>query len=190
MAAPALVAVVALVSLLVAYNGSRFEIEVHQGRVYIQILPDGVPRGSVQGKPTIDTGSCIELRKVEGKGIGAFAAKDIPKGSYFGEYVGDRISAEEYARRYPDGGASGEYCMAIDRDRVIDGAAVSRQRDTFVCGHINHAYPPRNNVARKAVRAGPGAIHFFAAQDIAAGEELLLDYGRGYWEGREQEVVE
>lgn len=33
---------------------------------------------------------------------------------------------------------------------------------------------------------GAGRVAFFAARDIGAGEELLLDYGSNYWRGREQ----
>ena len=29
------------------------------------------------------------------------------------------------------------------------------------------------------------AVRFFASSDIQAGEELLFDYGRAYWRGRE-----
>ena len=32
-------------------------------------------------------------------------------------------------------------------------------------------------------------VSFFAARDIEPGEELLYDYGRGFWRGREEEEL-
>ena len=40
-------------------------------------------------------------------------------------------------------------------------------------------------VTRRAERR----VDLYAARDLAPGEELLLDYGRLFWRGREEEEV-
>jgi SET domain-containing protein len=56
-----------------------------------------------------------------------------------------------------------------------DGSSSSSSGCCNVRKHIQH-WPFR-------------AVRFFAARDIAPGEELQWDYGEGYWVGREADVV-
>eukprot|EP00955_Chlamydomonas_euryale_P093101 364759-Chlamydomonas_euryale.AAC.18 len=78
---------------------------------------------------------------------------------------------------------TGDYCIALDDDLVIDAAHLAADTSRFTAAHINHSRT-RANVARFYTRRAC-TVSFFAARDIAAGEELLYDYGRQYWRGRE-----
>jgi hypothetical protein len=73
--------------------------------------------------------------------------------------------------------------MGLDNDTVIDAAAVC-VGDSFSAGHVNHSRA-RHNLVRWTHR-GERRISFYTTRPIQPGEELLLDYGRRYWSGREQ----
>ena len=45
----------------------------------------------------------LQVRSAGDKGNGAFATKDIVKGTYLGDYEGELLDEEAYWRRYPDG---------------------------------------------------------------------------------------
>lgn len=47
----------------------------------------------------------------DARGNGAFATALLPKGAHVCDYEGERISRQEYARRYPDGVVGGWCCV-------------------------------------------------------------------------------
>eukprot|EP00884_Botryococcus_braunii_P015259 jgi/Botrbrau1/2416/Bobra.0395s0042.2 len=154
--------------------GEELQIEVHKGRIYVQY---GVPvsgpvaaPNSIQVRPTGDV-----------RGNGAFATVDIPRGTCLGEYEGDLLNEAAYWARYPSGVS--DYCIRIDQEWTIDAAERARCLDVFSPCHMNHS-ASRFNVVRSTNRAAK-RILFFTKTDVKAGEELLLDYGRLYWRGRE-----
>src|SRR5262245_55531961 len=59
---------------------------------------------SHDAQPAIPPGNneWFELRRSPIAGVGAFAKKDIPRGTRMIEYAGEKISNEEADRRYPD----------------------------------------------------------------------------------------
>ncbi|WIA08619.1 hypothetical protein OEZ85_008048 [Tetradesmus obliquus] len=152
-----------------------FHLEWHKGRLYAQL---GVPSSG----PAIDPAECIETKPTgDVRGNGAYATQLIPAGSHIADYSGEWLDRGSFFAKYPDG--VGDYSMAIDQDYVIDAADHVACTSTFHPVHMNHSRQ-RPNVLRYYSR-GQGRVAFFAARDITPGEELLYDYGRAYWAGRE-----
>mmetsp|Transcript_5554 Transcript_5554/g.20240 ORF Transcript_5554/g.20240 Transcript_5554/m.20240 type:complete len:354 (+) Transcript_5554:78-1139(+) len=158
----------------------RLDIEVYQGRMFVGWYPD-VSLNQL-GDTQIDTGKMIEVRPTgDARGNGAFAVCTIPEGAYIGDYEGEMLSEREYWYRYPSGVS--DYCMGLDSDRVFDGTDIAKDTDRFTGAHLNHSRT-RCNVLRRPCRR-KGKISFYSLRQIEPGEELLIDYGRRYWQGRE-----
>jgi uncharacterized protein len=110
-------------------------------------------------------------------GRGVYARCAIPDGTRVIEYVGERITKAEAARREEarraELRAGGEGCVTIfhlNQRFDLDGR-IARNVARF----INHACTP--NCRAEPVR---GRIWIVARRDIAAGEELTFDYGYGF----------
>ncbi|GLC67564.1 mRNA turnover 4 [Pleodorina starrii] len=154
--------------------GDFFHLEVHRGRLYVcaGVPSSGPPLapGAVEVRPTGDV-----------RGNGAFASARIPAGTHIADYSGDRLDRAAFLERYPD--SVGDYAMAIDDEFVLDAAHLAPYTASFHAVHMNHS-STRANVGRY-YRRREGRVSFFATRDIEVGEELLYDYGRSYWYGRE-----
>lgn len=115
-----------------------------------------------------------------GKGQGLFACAPISAGTYMFDYDGDRLTEEQFFSRYPD--AKGRYVACIDSylpwipPSYIDGA---NPDSSGIARWMNHSRR-RANVRWKKQRFG-ARMHFYAATDINAGDELMFDYGETYW---------
>ena len=109
----------------------------------------------------------------------------------------------------------GEYCIRVDDDFVIDGKQLATERAYnnnyyhfrsinnnkkkkkkngdedymyFTPAHINHS-SSQYNVARKVLKRQRRVV-FYTTREIHEGEELLLDYGKQYWKGREHLIID
>jgi len=111
----------------------------------------------------------FELRQSEIQGRGAFATRQIRKGTRIIEYTGERISPDEADRRYDDPGMGRHhtFLFSVDKRTVID-AAVNGNDARF----INHSCAPNCEAIDERKR-----IYIEAIRTIAPGEELVYDYG-------------
>lgn len=114
-------------------------------------------------------------------GRGVYARTAIPDGTRIIEYVGERITKAEAARRETRrlarqrrGGDDCVYIFTLNRRHDLDGR-VRRN----VARLINHSCTP--NCRAEAIR---GRIWIVARRDISAGEELTYDYGFSFKEWR------
>jgi SET domain-containing protein len=102
-------------------------------------------------------------------GRGGFATCHIAAGTRIGEYAGERISAEESARRNEEH-ATGDhptfYQLELYPDTLID--ALSGGNDVRF---INHGCEPNCIAVREDDR-----VYYHATYDIPEGAELLIDY--------------
>jgi SET domain-containing protein len=108
------------------------------------------------------TGLTVKDSPIDGQGC--FTTQPFKKGRKIAEYVGERISRREIKKRLA--GLQRIQICAIDSYWAIDGA-VGGNGTQFV----NHSCVP--NCYVKIIQ---GHILFFALRDLAADEELLLDY--------------
>lgn len=170
---------VGAVALGLAVTKDKAQLELHEGRLYIQwgAPSTGPPlaEGAIQVRPTED-----------GRGNGAFALQHIPAGTYLGNYEGDMLDEVSYWARYPAGVA--DYCIKVDREWTIDGRDRAQDTSRFSPCHMNHS-GVRHNVVRSTKRRDR-TVSFFTRKDIQVGEELLLDYGPVYWKSREDQMVD
>jgi histone-lysine N-methyltransferase SETD1 len=105
-------------------------------------------------------------------GQGVFAAEPIPARRKIGEVRGEAISQQEAQRR--SRGQARIMIIAVSERRAIDA---SQSSDPL--RFANHACRPN---ASLRIHQGRVAIH--AMHDIAAGEEITLNYGRTHHHGR------
>uniref|UniRef100_A0A7S3R388 SET domain-containing protein n=1 Tax=Dunaliella tertiolecta TaxID=3047 RepID=A0A7S3R388_DUNTE len=164
--------------LLKVLLGDRFQVELHRGKVYFQLLevpPTGppIPAGSVQVRPTGDV-----------RGNGAFAVVPIMKGQRICNYEGELIDVADYWERYPSGAS--DYVMRIDDEYALDARDLAPRTAQFSAVHMNHSRRP--NVGRFYARSEK-RVSFYALRDISVGEEITIDYGRDFWMGREDQEV-
>lgn len=117
-------------------------------------------------KAKLAPGVFVGKSRIDGKGC--FAAVPFAKGRKIAEYEGERISRGEVARRLK--GKRRIYICGIDTYWAIDGS-----RGGNGTQYVNHSCAP--NIFLRIMR---GHILLFALRDIAAGEELTLDYVDSY----------
>ncbi|MEX3527108.1 MAG: SET domain-containing protein-lysine N-methyltransferase [Burkholderia sp.] len=111
----------------------------------------------------------IVVRRSGVHGKGVFAVAPISAGERVVEYKGERISWKEALRRHPHdpNEPNHTFYFALDEGGVIDGKV-----DGNSARWINHSCEPNCEAEETA-----GRVHIHALRDIAAGEELVYDYG-------------
>jgi len=110
----------------------------------------------------MDPGKDLQIRPSLIDGLGIFALSAIPAETPLLEYVGQRITREEYAAK-----RDRTYCFEVG-EYVIDGSAAKWNP----AGFINHSCEPN---------CEPGlieeALWIITRRDIKPGEELTFNYG-------------
>ncbi|KAL1138787.1 hypothetical protein AAG570_008849, partial [Ranatra chinensis] len=120
----------------------------------------------------------LQLCKTRHKNWGVITLKDIPKGSYVCEYIGEIISDCEADTREDD-----SYLFDLD-NRDGETYCIDARRYGNITRFINHSCKP--NLLPVRVFIGHHDLHFpriafFANRDIPANEELGFDYGEKFW---------
>jgi hypothetical protein len=111
-------------------------------------------------------------------GFGLFADRDLAEGEFIGEYAGmvstgDSVTEKTYCYEY--------HSLRAGEDEIhltIDARALGNETR-----FINHARP---EVVRHENEFFNGHWHviFAVSSPVAKGEQLLIDYGDPYWEGK------
>ena len=105
-------------------------------------------------------------------GQGAFAAEPIPARRKIGEIRGESISVREARQRAR--GLARIMIVEVSERRAIDAAA-----STDPLRFTNHSCAPN-----AVLRIRQGRVEFYAMRDVAAGEELTVDYGESHHGGK------
>ncbi|XP_053314167.1 histone-lysine N-methyltransferase NSD2 isoform X2 [Spea bombifrons] len=114
-----------------------------------------------------------KIIKTEGKGWGLIAIRDIKKGEFVNEYIGELIDEEECMTRIryaQENDITHFYMLTIDKDRIID-AGPKGNYSRF----MNHSCQPNCETQKWTVN-GDTRVGLFAVRDIPAGEELTFNY--------------
>lgn len=117
-----------------------------------------------QAMPVRGSTPTLEFRPSVIHGTGGFAAAPIRAGTLVIEYVGERISKAESARRCE---ADNTFIFELDDRWDLDGAAAWNPARL-----LNHSCVP--NCESELI---DGHIWIVATRDIAPGEELTFNYG-------------
>ena len=144
----------------------------------------------------LSLGRDVVIRPAGARGNGVFALRDLEPYTLVGWYTGTILSeAEQREKVYSDPAYSGDYIMTLGvsdnpdpegQGWLIDG------EDAQTAGwtrYINHSVRNQNVGAfflapRPQLPPKFGAIYIEVTKPIKAGEELLLDYGKEYWDDR------
>uniref|UniRef100_A0A3Q3IJJ9 Nuclear receptor binding SET domain protein 2 n=1 Tax=Monopterus albus TaxID=43700 RepID=A0A3Q3IJJ9_MONAL len=114
-----------------------------------------------------------KIIKTPGKGWGLIALRDIKKGEFVNEYIGELIDEEECRARIKyaqENNITDFYMLTIDKDRIID-AGPKGNYSRF----MNHSCQPNCETQKWTVN-GDTRVGLFAVCDIPAGTELTFNY--------------
>ena len=107
----------------------------------------------------------LEVRSSPIQGRGCFTTRAIKKGTWIIEYTGRRMRVKEANSLYHERPSTYLFCLA-DGHTVIDGVGMASL--------VNHSCQPNCEPIEE-----DGRMFFFARRNIAAGEELTIDYRLG-----------
>lgn len=110
----------------------------------------------------------LQVRPSPSHGLGVFTTRAVPAGTRLLEYLGERISHAEAARRYYAAPSPDAFVLlfTVDRATVIDGGVGGR-----AARYVNHSCRP-NCLAF----VEDGRIFIESVRAVRAGEELTYDY--------------
>ena len=120
----------------------------------------------VQRKSENDLRDILVVKK-SSAGLGLFVTAPIKKGAFIVEYVGPYLTEDEANKK------GGKYLFALGKKWTIDGTARSN-----LARYINHSCVGTNCEPIQYANR----IKIKAKRNIKAGEELLYDYGKEYFD--------
>jgi SET domain-containing protein len=126
---------------------------------------EGAPRPAYQ-KYAVD----VRASAIDGQG--AYAAESIPARLKIGEVRGESLSVRDARIR----ATRSERIMIVE---VSEKKAIDFSKSADPMRYTNHSCKPN---ARLCIRQG--RVEFYALRDIAAGEEITVNYGPTHHEGQ------
>ena len=132
-----------------------------------------------QGQSAYEPNLEIRTSRIPHAGNGVFTKVAIPKGAYLGAYTGEFITEDEYRRRAAED--RWQYMMGLldcAKPRTGGIATIDGIRGN-VFTRMNYAPAEFQNVKFEKTCEAP-FVRIVALRDIAAGEELWVDYGPRY----------
>lgn len=128
---------------------------------------------------TKDIHNRIELCETPKLGIGVFATAPIPAGTVIGLYTGAlmdnaNLSADQI-----------RYAMTLGKKNDINGGKINVVVDSWAQGgwtrFVNHSCRPNCKMASGFNCGTYKVMYFTTTKDIAARQQLFLDYGEDYF---------
>ena len=139
------------------------------------VLAAALPSGQSPYEKNLE----IRTSTIPNAGKGVYTKVAIPKGAYLGAYTGEFITEEEYWRRH--NANRWQYMMGLlDCAKPNTGGITTIDGiDGNVFTRMNYAPAEFQNVKFEKICEAP-FVKILALRDIAAGEELWVDYGPRY----------
>ena len=127
-----------------------------------------------------DTVSVDETGTIKGRGLYARAA--LEPNTYLFDFTGELLEEEAYRARYPEG-VDADYVVCVGKqkgsERYIDAAD---EGASGVARFMNHARQQPNCVC--FTMEEPPRAMLYTIEPVEVGDELVWDYGEGYWRDR------
>lgn len=122
----------------------------------------------------------VKKSQIPAAGMGLWAEKDFKRGDVIVSYDGERITLKECERRNTELEGMGNYYLFISKTKCIDAQHTTSAKGRYAndAKGLMRIEGLRNN-ARYEARKGQAFI--IASRNIRAGEEILVSYGRSYW---------
>ena len=119
----------------------------------------------------------VKESNIPGAGKGLFTTVDIPKGTRIVEYKGKITTWKEVDHHQGKNG----YIYYVKRDHVIDAFTYEKALARYAndAKGLNKVKELNNNA--EYVEDGL-KVYIESRRDIPAGGEILVDYGKEYWE--------
>ena len=151
----------------------------HRLRFLLTALAVATTVAIPRGQSPYETKLEIRTSTIPHAGNGVFAKEAIPKGAHLGAYTGEFVADDEYMRRVAAN--RWQYMMGLlDCARPYTGGITTIDGiNGNVFTRVNYAPPEFQNVRFEKIGEAP-FVKIVALRDIAAGEELWVDYGPRY----------
>jgi hypothetical protein len=165
----------------ISHAGGQQETDVTGTTLRIHLLAIVVATAvaAAQGQSAYEGNLEIRTSRIPHAGNGVFTDVAIPKGAYLGAYTGEFITEDEFLRRSKEN--RWQYMMGlIDCAKPRTGGIATIdgiQGNVFT--RMNYAPAEFQNVRFEKTCEAP-FVRIVALRDIAAGEELWVDYGPNY----------
>ena len=118
----------------------------------------------------------VKESTIPNSGKGLFTKTFIPKGTLIVEYKGRRTTWKEVEDDYKNG-----YIYFISSSKVIDAKSYKKALGRYA--NDAKGLSRIKSIGNNSVYEVDGDKVFIkAVKDIAAGSEILVDYGKDYWE--------
>jgi SET domain-containing protein len=133
--------------------------------------------------PLLEKHLIVKRSKIPGCGMGLFTRKFIAKGTLIVEYKGRIINWKAGKKNTGNG-----YMYFINNNRVIDAG----KRKSALARYANDAFGiiKIEGVTNNCIYFNDGQKAFIqSVKDIAAGSEILVRYGKEYWDVRKANIA-
>jgi len=126
----------------------------------------------------------IYIRRIDAKvGYGIFARSNLEKDAFIGEYTGViQIAAEKSGHELDEGGFESDYSWYyLEEIEEAPNLEINGRFEGNELRFVNHGDEPNVNVEHVLID-GHWILFFKASRKIKADEQLLISYGKAYWE--------
>ncbi|MBI9098372.1 MAG: SET domain-containing protein-lysine N-methyltransferase [Spirochaetaceae bacterium] len=125
----------------------------------------------------------VYIRKISDSiGYGLFAAVNLAKGEFIGEYTGVIRISEEQTEVFPDGSYETDFSWDYPDDTGSVTLEINGRLEGNELRFVNH-HKDYNLDVEHTLHKGQWLIFFIANRDIEANEQLFVSYGDEYWSG-------
>ena len=125
-----------------------------------------------------DALDALRAALAQSRAKGSSQALSSSPSTYLFDYTGEVLDEATYQSRYPVG-VGADYVVCVGGDTYIDG--VDESACTTKGRYMNHSRQP--NCVCFTMDDPPRAM-MYTQEQVEVGDELVWDYGEGYWRDR------